>query len=162
MTELRSMEPSGPLADRGAWRADGCPAAAALGVVGTRSALLILREALYGTSRFDDFAERVGITQAVAAARLRELTEAGVLEKVPYREPGQRTRHEYRLTDSGLELAPVVLGLYEWGSRHLRDDGRGPFRLLHSGCDADVHVDVVCDDGHRVPVPEIRLRRQRR
>src|SRR3954468_24621635 len=71
---------------------DFCPIDRAMQVVGTRSAMLIMREAAYGTTRFDDFATRVGITDAVAATRLRELVEVGLLERRPYREEGQRTR----------------------------------------------------------------------
>ncbi|SHF80863.1 transcriptional regulator, HxlR family [Jatrophihabitans endophyticus] len=156
---------AGGLADRTAWRTDACPVGAALGVVGTRSAMLIMREAYYGTARFDDFAERVGISEAVAAARLRELTDAGLLRRVPYREPGSRTRHEYRLTEMGRDLAPVVLGLFEWGSRYLSPGGRPPLDLTHADCGAAVHVGVECDAGHDVALGELVFspaRRRRR
>src|SRR3954462_5285654 len=99
--ETGTVQLQGPLANRGAWRATRCSIDRALNVVGTRSALLLMREAYYGTRRFDDFAERVGITEAVAASRLRELVDAGLLERRPYREAGQRTRHEYVLTPMG-------------------------------------------------------------
>src|SRR5581483_3463389 len=115
-----------------------CPIGKALEVVGTRSAMLIMREAYYGTTRFDDFAQRVGITETVAAARLRELTEAGLLERRPYREAGQRTRNEYRLTGKGADLAPVVLGLFEWGAKYVSPGGRPPVELTHAGCDAPI------------------------
>src|SRR5690606_18908909 len=71
----------GPLADLSAWQAVDCSIAKAMDLVGTRSAVLILREAYYGTRRFDGFAARVGITPAAASAQLRKLTEAGLLEK---------------------------------------------------------------------------------
>jgi DNA-binding HxlR family transcriptional regulator len=72
----------GALADRGAWNThDRCSIDRAMQVVGTRSAMLIMREAFYGTRRFDDFASRVGVTETVAAKRLRELVEAGLLER---------------------------------------------------------------------------------
>ena len=139
----------GVLADRSAWRAGAnCPISRALEIIGTRSAMLIIREAFYGTTRFDDFAERVGITEAVASARLRELTEAGLFDKVPYREPGQRTRYEYRLTTMGVDLAPAVIGLYQWGGAYLSKDGQPPLTLVHTDCDAKVHARVRCDDGH--------------
>src|SRR4051794_12986442 len=120
---------AGPLADRSAWRADRCPIGKALEVVGTRSAMLIMREAYYGTTRFDDFAARVNISEAVAAARLRELVAAGLLERQPYREVGKRTRHEYRLTEKGADLAPAVLALFEWGAKHVSPGGRAPVDL---------------------------------
>jgi len=139
------------LADRSAWRAgEHCPISKALEIIGTRSAMLIIREAFYGTTRFDDFADRVGITEAVASARLRELTEAGLFEKVPYREPGQRTRYEYRLTRMGLDLAPTVVGLYQWGGAYLSRRGRAPLTLTHTDCGARVHATVACEDGHRL------------
>lgn len=146
---------TGTLADRSAWRADRCPIGRALKVVGTRSAMLIMREAYYGTTRFDDFSDRVGITEAVAAARLRELTDAGLLERQPYREPGQRTRFEYRLTGKGSDLMPVVLGLFEWGAKHVSPGGRPPVDLSHADCGAPVHVTVRCADEHEVPLTQL-------
>src|ERR1700758_1355838 len=89
---------TGALDPRSGWTAERCTIAKTLELVSTRSALLIMREAFYGTTRFDDFAERVGISQPVAAARLRELVDEGLLEREDYREPGQRTRQQYRLT----------------------------------------------------------------
>jgi DNA-binding HxlR family transcriptional regulator len=147
----------GALADRSAWRADECPVGKALVVVGTRSAMLIMREAYYGTTRFDDFAERAGITEAVAAARLRELTQAGLLERRPYREPGQRTRQEYRLTGMGRDLAPAVFALFEWGAKYLSPGGRPPVILSHADCGAPIHVGVRCEDGHPVVLPQLSI-----
>jgi DNA-binding HxlR family transcriptional regulator len=150
---------TGALADRDAWRAgENCPIYRVLDLIGTRSAMLIIREAFYGTTRFDDFAARVEITETVAAARLRELTAAGLLEKVPYREAGQRTRYEYRLTDVGRELAPAVLGLYQWGAQHLCAD-RSPHQLTHADCGRPVRVEVNCADGHPVPLDELVVSR---
>src|SRR4051812_29322292 len=80
---------------------DRCPIDRTMRLLGNRTAMLLLREVGYGASRFDSLARRVGVTDAVAAQRLKELVAAGVLEKVPYREPGQRTRHEYALTPAG-------------------------------------------------------------
>ena len=81
----------GPLADRSRWSPVGeCPVEKTMSVVGTKSAMLIMREAYYGTTRFDDFARRVGITKAATSARLAELVDLGLLTRRPYREPGQR------------------------------------------------------------------------
>src|ERR1700736_3649079 len=95
---------TGTLDPREAWTADRCTLAGALEVVSTRSAFLILREAFYGTTRFDHFAQRVGISEPVTAARLRELVDDGLLEREDYRDPGQRTRQRYRLTEMGADL----------------------------------------------------------
>ena len=97
----------GPLSDLDSWTAgDRCSIARALSVVGTRSTMLILREAFYGTTRFDDFSRRVGITDASSAARLKELVDAGIFVKKPYRPEKGRTRYEYVLTRMGEDLLP--------------------------------------------------------
>jgi DNA-binding HxlR family transcriptional regulator len=152
---------TGPLAPRAAWTAERCPIARTLEVVSTRSAFLILREAFYGTTRFDDFAERVGISEPVTAARLRELVEHGLLEREDYREPGQRTRQRYRLTDRGAELLPALVALMQWGNRWLDDQG-GPVALRHRGCGEPVGVELRCAAGHRVEAEELDLVSRRR
>src|SRR5579884_1152097 len=126
-----TVQMTGTLEPRGSWKAEGCTIAKALDVVSTRSAFLILREAFYGTTRFDDFAQRAGISEPVAASRLRELVEEGLLEREDYREPGQRTRQQYRLTPKGADLFPVLVALMQWGDRWLDDRG-GPIELLRS------------------------------
>jgi DNA-binding HxlR family transcriptional regulator len=153
----------GLLSDRHAWRAhDRCSIGRAMEVVGTRSAMLLMREAFYGTRRFDDFVERVGVTEAVAAARLRELTEAGVLRREPYREPGSRTRHEYRLTEMGRDLFPALLALAQWGDKYLTGEPGPPLQWLHQDCGAAVTTEVRCAAGHEVPVGELSVRPRRR
>jgi DNA-binding HxlR family transcriptional regulator len=148
----------GRLADRSLWRTgDHCSIGRAMQVIGTRSAMLLMREAFYGTRRFDDFATRVGITEAVAATRLRELVDAGLLVRTPYQEPGQRTRHEYVLTDMGRDLAPAALALMQWGDTYLADEPGGPLALTHDGCGAPVAVDVRCAEGHQVALDEIAV-----
>lgn len=127
-----------------------------MAVVGTRTAMLVMREAYYGTTRFDDFAVRVGVTQAAAAARLRDLVSAGLLEKRPYQDPGQRTRAEYVLTESGTDLLPVVVALFEWGRKHVPNRSR--MHVAHHDCGAPAHVEVRCEAGHEVPPDELAIR----
>ncbi|HEY2652860.1 MAG TPA: helix-turn-helix domain-containing protein [Solirubrobacteraceae bacterium] len=154
---------TGSLEPRGAWTADRCTIAAALDVIATRSAFLILREAFYGTTRFDDFAERVGISEPVAAARLRELVDQGLLEREDYREPGQRTRQRYLLTEKGADLFPALVALMQWGDRWLDERG-GPVELRHRECGEPVAVELRCAAGHDVAPDELDLavRRRRR
>jgi DNA-binding HxlR family transcriptional regulator len=147
---------SGPLSPRGGWQATACSMARALDVVSSRSALLILREAFYGTTRFDDFALRVGISEPVTAARLTELVDNGLLEKEPYREPGQRTRLAYRLTEKGAELFPVLVALMEWGDRWLAPDGP-PVVLQHRDCGEIVRTELRCAAGHQPSLDELDL-----
>ena len=150
----------GALADRSAWSAVGhCPIEKTMGLVGTKSAMLIMREAYYGTTRFDDFARRVGITKAATSARLGELVDAGLLTKQPYREPGQRSRDEYVLTASGTDFMPVVWAMFEWGRRHLPNRSR--LRLAHADCGAEATVEIRCEKGHHVPPDELIVRAAR-
>ena len=130
--------------------------AEALDVVRTRSAFLILREAFYGATRFEEFAERTDLSEPVTAARLQELTAEGILERVPYREPGQRTRQAYRLTDKGSELLPVLVALMQWGDRWQHDSG-ARVELRHRGCGAAVTAQLRCADDHPVPPDELEL-----
>jgi DNA-binding HxlR family transcriptional regulator len=149
-----ALQLTGPLSPREAWTADRCTLAKSLDVISTRSAFLILREAFYGTTRFDDFAARVGISQPVAATRLRELVEQGLLVREDYREPGQRTRQHYRLTEKGADLFPALAALMQWGDRWLDDQG-GPLDLRHRGCGETVSVQLRCASGHHVSTDDV-------
>jgi DNA-binding HxlR family transcriptional regulator len=152
----------GVLAQLDDWPRTRCSIDAALSVLGTRSAMLILREAYYGARRFDEFVSRVGVTEAVAAARLRELTEAGLLRREPYREPGQRTRQAYRLTTMGLDLLPALMALAQWGDTYLSGPVGPPLLWRHAGCGEPVRAEVRCAAGHEVPVGELAVRPARR
>jgi DNA-binding HxlR family transcriptional regulator len=147
---------TGPLDPRSSWTASRCSMARALDVISSRSALLILREAFYGTTRFEEFAERVGISEPVAAARLRELVDDGLMTREPYRDPGQRTRMGYRLTDKGAELLPVLVALMQWGDRWLAPDGP-PVVLRHAECGQPVRAELRCAAGHPAPSGELDL-----
>jgi DNA-binding HxlR family transcriptional regulator len=152
---------TGELDPRESWTAERCTIAKALEILSTRSALLIMREAFYGTSRFDDFAERVGLSEPATAARLRELVDEGLLEREDYREPGQRTRQQYRLTPKGADLFPVLAALMRWGDRWLDERG-GPVQLLHRDCGEAVEVSLRCAAGHEVDSDEIDVAVRRR
>jgi DNA-binding HxlR family transcriptional regulator len=156
-----ALRVTGSLAPRSAWTAERCTIAKTLEVISTRSAFLILREAFYGTTRFDDFAQRVGISEPVTAARLRELVENGLLEREDYREPGQRTRQRYRLTEKGAGLFPALAALMQWGDRWLDDRG-GPVELRHRDCGEPVAVELRCAAGHEVGPDEVDLVARRR
>ena len=151
-----AVQMTGSLYPRGSWTAKNCMIAKALDVVSTRSAFLILREAFYGTTRFDDFAERARVSEPVAASRLHDLVEEGLLEREDYREPGQRTRQRYRLTDKGADLFPALVALMQWGNRWLDDRG-GPVELRHRGCGEPVEAQLTCAAGHGVGPDELDL-----
>ncbi|WP_067695156.1 winged helix-turn-helix transcriptional regulator [Nocardia jejuensis] len=157
MSETPAVVLEGPLADLSAWRPEGCSIAKALDIVGTRSAILILREAYYGTRRFDGFATRVGITDAAASTALRKLTDAGLLEKRPYREEGKRTRNEYVLTRMGVDLLPAVVALWQWGDEYLQD-GNAPLERVEDSTGDPVRVQVRSASGSEVPLENLRVR----
>src|SRR5918995_3853076 len=100
---------------------ENCSIAASLAVLGEKWTLLVLRDAFNGVRRFEDMYQRIGAPRQVLSARLARLVEEGLLRKVPYREPGQRQRDEYRLTRMGLDLYPALVALMQWGDRHLAD-----------------------------------------
>jgi DNA-binding HxlR family transcriptional regulator len=144
-----------------------CSIARAVEVVGQPWVLLVLREAFRGLRRFDELQDHLGVSRSVLAARLEKMLEAELLERRSYREPGQRTRWEYELTDKGRELYPVLAALRQWGDAHLADPEGPPVLAEHAGCGAPVHVQLVCDHGHaldgdrdvvRRPGPSARLR----
>ncbi|MCX5044939.1 helix-turn-helix transcriptional regulator [Aldersonia sp. NBC_00410] len=149
-----------PLTDLSKWKTDECSIGKAMDLIGTRSAILILREAYYGTTRFDGFATRVGVTEAVAAKQLRRLTDAGLLRKQPYREAGQRTRHEYALTEMGRDLLPAVLALMQWGDKYLQE-GVSPLLVVEDSTDSPVQVQVRSAAGNEVGLEQLRVRLNR-
>ncbi|OBA84150.1 hypothetical protein A9W99_06595 [Mycobacterium sp. 1164966.3] len=151
------MKLAGPLADRDSWTvADLCPMEHALELIGTHSAMVLLREVLWGGRRFDDLARRAGVTEQIAAKRLRQLVDAGLLAKQPYRQPGQRTRHEYVLTERGRDLFPVLLSLIEFG-RLLQGETKA-LEFIHEGCGAALVPQIHCGAGHDVSLSETTAR----
>jgi DNA-binding HxlR family transcriptional regulator len=146
---------TGRLESRDDWVADRCPIAGTLEILSARSAFILLREAFYGATRFDEFVRRAEISEPVAAARLRELVEAGLLAREDYRDEGQRTRKRYVLTEKGAELLPTLVALMQWGDRWLGRDSR--VELRHEGCGGRVSAELRCAHGHAVGEGEVEL-----
>jgi DNA-binding HxlR family transcriptional regulator len=123
------------------YRTQTCSIAGALEVVGERWSLLIVRDVFLGLRRFDQIQSNLGIARNVLQTRLRRLIEQGVLERSLYQQ--RPPRHEYRLTEKGLDLWPVVVSLMQWGDRHTPPSGGPAVVLEHRGCGGSV-------DGHRI------------
>src|SRR5215207_8178729 len=115
-----------------------CSVARTLEVVGEWWTMLIVRDAFFGVTRFDDFQRRLGIARNVLTARLDKLVEVGVLERVAYQE--RPRRYEYRLTAKGRDLWPVLNALREWGDRWTAGDDGPPLDLVHRACGEVTHV----------------------
>ncbi len=98
-----------------------CSIARALEVVGERWTLLILRDAFLGVRRFDDFQARLEISRTVLTRRLGDLVDVGLLRREPYQQ--RPLRYDYLLTERALELWPALVGLGQWGARHVTPDG---------------------------------------
>ena len=129
---------------------DNCSVQRTLDVIGEKWTILVLREAFNGVRRFDQIRDHVGVSEAVLADRLRKLVTANVLESVPYREPGQRTRKEYHLTAKGKDLYPVMIALLAWGDRHCTDPEGPALSVSHRNCGKPVEAVVQCAAGHRI------------
>ncbi|MCI3278789.1 winged helix-turn-helix transcriptional regulator [Streptomyces cylindrosporus] len=106
-----------------------CSIADALAVVGEKYSLLVLREVCLGNGRFDQLVRNIGAPRDVLSSRLRRLVDAGILTKRAYSERPQR--FEYRPTQAGLELEPVLMTLKEWGDRHIRGGVNLPMMVEH-------------------------------
>jgi DNA-binding HxlR family transcriptional regulator len=134
-----------------------CSIARSLELVGERWTILIIRDAFLGVRRFDDFQRSLGIARNVLQGRLERLVEGGILERVRYQERPER--FEYRLTEMGVDLWPVVVALLSWGDRHLAPDGP-PVVLEHRGCGGAVNDRRICEQcGALLEAKDVRARR---
>jgi DNA-binding HxlR family transcriptional regulator len=131
-----------------------CSIARSVGVLGERWTFLVLREAFFGVTQFARFRESLGVAPDVLSDRLNTLVQYGVMERVPYQEPGTRARNAYELTPAGRELAVVLGALQQWGDTHLpRPEGptvvrrtRKTGRPVHIGFLDDRGREVLADD----------------
>jgi DNA-binding HxlR family transcriptional regulator len=120
-----------------------CSVARALEVIGERWTLLIVRDAVLGIERFEDFQADLGIASNVLSNRLKHLCDEDVLRRVP--DPERPGRPKYVLTEKGAELGPVLIVLMKWGDRHYPTPGGPPRLTLHTGCGGNIGPDFRCD-----------------
>lgn len=125
-----------------------CPCAATVATVGEWWSILILRDAMQGFTRFDQFQRSLGIAPNMLARRLKHLTESGIFERRLY--STRPARHEYVLTEKGRDFFPVIAAMVAWGNRHLAPDG--PSLLLADRLSGRVIEPVVVDaaDGRSI------------
>jgi DNA-binding HxlR family transcriptional regulator len=136
------------------YEGQNCSVAKTLELVGERWTMLILREAFSGRRRFDEMAETLGIARNVLTTRLARLVEEGVLTKVRYQERPER--HEYRLTEKGLDLWPVLISLMQFGDRYYAPGGP-PVALHHKDCGGGVDRHFTCERcGARLTARDVR------
>lgn len=121
-----------------------CSVARALSVIGDRWTLLILWETFRGTHRFSGFRDRLGIARHVLTTRLRALVDHGILSRVAYQEKPRR--YEYRLTEKGHDLYPVIISLLAWGDRWMAGGEGAPIELTHRHCGHPMSPVSVCPE----------------
>jgi DNA-binding HxlR family transcriptional regulator len=134
-----------------------CSLSRSLAIIGDRWTLLILREAFLRVRRFDDFQARLGIARRVLAERLAGLVDDGIFDKIAYQD--RPVRYEYRLTEKGLGLYPVILSLVHWGDEWLADGRGAPMLHRHKGCGHDFRSVLTCSEcGEPVGARDVEAR----
>jgi DNA-binding HxlR family transcriptional regulator len=148
--------------DRQQWSiGDACSMSKVLELLSTKTAFQVVRELFFGTTRFDDFVERIESSAPAASRALKQLESARIVTRTPYQEPGSRARDEYRLTEAGEDLLPVFMALTQWGDAHLQN-GPAPLSFVdaETGQTLEVRVTAGTDTGtEKKRSAEIQIRR---
>jgi DNA-binding HxlR family transcriptional regulator len=136
---------------------ENCSVARSVAVIGDRWTLMILRDCFLGVRRFEDFERRLGISRSIIADRLKLLVDEGVLSRQPYQD--RPPRHEYRLTDKGLALHPVIMAIVHWGDVHYAGAAGPPLIHRHKACGCDFVPVTTCSEcGEAVTARAVEVR----
>lgn len=134
-----------------------CSVARSVAVIGDRWTLMLLRDCFLGVRRFEDFERRLGISRGIIAERLKRLTDEGVLRREAYQD--RPVRHEYRLTDKGLALHPVMMAIVHWGDVHYGGEAGPPLIHRHKACGCDFTPVQTCSEcGGAVTARDVEVR----
>lgn len=134
------------LKDRQGWLVgDACSMSKVLELLSTKTAFQVVRELFLGTTRFDDFVQRIGTSAPAISRALKQLESAKIVTRSPYREPGRRPRDEYRLTQAGEDFLPVLMSLVQWGDKYLQEEPPLLFVDTHTGKPLRVSVTTAAD-----------------
>ncbi|WP_372783166.1 winged helix-turn-helix transcriptional regulator [Phenylobacterium sp.] len=137
---------------------DACSIRTALETVGDPWTLKILREAVYGLTRFDDFARALACGRGVLSGRLKAMVTAGLMERRAYAEPGQRKRAEYHLTEKGWDLFPALLALSQWSERWTPPPDGPVAKVSERASGRPVRVSMTADPkAARLTMDEVRV-----
>jgi DNA-binding HxlR family transcriptional regulator len=152
------MKKAKPITDRKSGRVANaqCSMARAMAVVGDRWSILILREAYYGTRRFDEFEYYIGVAPNILSSRLKRFVDAGIMKRVPL--PEHSSRYDYVLTDKGRDFFPAYLALKKWGDDWLAEPG-GPqvvFRERAAGR-AIEYPELLASDGKPLRLEDVEI-----
>ena len=139
---------------RSDWSDDACPIRRSLDVLGDPWVLVIVRDALHGKGRFDSLRQNLGISEAVLSRRLRDMVDAGLLERTDYLD-GSRIRQAYVATEAAAELLPVLQQLALWGERHTPMPAHGAhMSLVHRSCGSETSQGESCSACGELLVPQ--------
>lgn len=134
-----------------------CSVARTISVIGDRWTMLILRDCFNGAKRFDQFQASLGISRTIVTDRLSRLVEEGVLAKRAYQD--RPLRHEYRLTEKGLGLYPVLLSMFRWGDTYYAGKKGPPVLFHHKTCGHDFRPVPVCSEcGEELDPRQVEVR----
>jgi DNA-binding HxlR family transcriptional regulator len=137
--------------------AERCSVARSVAVIGDRWTLMILRDLFLGVRRFEDFERRLGISRSLIADRLKRLVEEGVVRREPYQD--RPLRHEYRLTEKGLALHPVIMAIVHWGDCWYAGEAGPPLLHRHRTCGHDFAPVSVCSEcGEPLAARDVEVR----
>jgi DNA-binding HxlR family transcriptional regulator len=142
---------------RSAVAPESCHLARAIDLIGDRWSLLILRSALFGLRRFEDFQTELEIPRTVLSGRLQRLVSARLLEKSAYREAGKRHRNEYVLSAAGRALQPTLMALTQWSDDWLAPESPPPLSLRHAQTRQSVRAGFLDEAGQGVDPEDIRI-----
>ena len=144
---------------RSDWSEDRCAIARSLEVVGDPWVVLIIRQALSGARRYDEFRDQLGVADNVLSRRLHALVDAGLLTRSPYQD-GNRTRQEYLLTEAGADLLPTINALVLWGEKHRpHADPAVRMEIVHLACGAVSSTSEVCSECGAVLAGDVAWRK---
>jgi DNA-binding HxlR family transcriptional regulator len=115
-----------------------------LSILGDRWTFILIKQAFAGSRRFEEFHAAIGISRGRLAERLARLVDEDILRRVPYKKENGRSHHEYRLTQKGLDLYPVLLALSDWGDHYMAPEGP-PVHYRHRDCGGEAHTHLTCD-----------------
>ena len=137
-----------------------CSVARSVAVIGDRWTLMVLRDCFLGQRRFEDFERNLGISRGIIADRLKHLVAEGVLRREVYQR--RPTRHEYRLTEKGHALHPVIMAIVHWGDVHYAGPEGPPLIHRHKTCGCDFAPRLTCSEcGEPVTSRDVEVRAAR-
>ncbi|MES1926701.1 transcriptional regulator [Salinisphaera sp. T31B1] len=131
---------------------EACSVARTLSVIGDRWTLMLLRECFMGVRRFEHFQARLDISRTIVRDRLTHLVDHGVLERRAYET--RPPRHEYRLTEAGRALHPILVTIAQWGDAYRADDSGPPLVRMHRPCGHALDAQLVCTTCHTPVLPQ--------